>query len=428
MSMRLRRGGGIASVPPPPTADFGPSVGAQAVRDNAGALSVATPGGGVGFSTIAGLSTAIEANPANTVFVATANSYTITSQLTWTAGLHPRIYFPGPPGTRIISGGGSNINGISVPAGGVEIYGGTFTGFGNISSTFQSGVMVRGPSTLSNVIFSGCYRGVGHGGISGDGTNGFLTVSHCEFTDCWLAGIVPSHNDGLKVLFEFNELSGNNAGSFNPGGTASGAKILHNNDSSIYRNNWCHDNNAWGMWWDSSEGPHDIYDNVVERNARAGIFFERSDSTGASTTLHHNYTTGNSAGGTIGGQTATEANSYGINIRNSDNVEVYNNDIDEARYTFLVGCVDSGDVPPTGLNIHDNRIWLRASNSKTGGLDSHVPENGLFTTPITWNTNTYKVLSLSGTYWQWGSGEVANTFTTWQSTYGFDAAGTREVI
>ena len=406
--------------------EFGPTDGAQSVRDDAGPRTVSDPGGGISFSTISALATAINANPANSVFVATAASY--SGGLSGiTDNKHPRIYFPGAPGTRVWDGGGANAIGFNVPVGGMELYGGTLTGWGSMSSTFQGGVIARGPCTIQDVIFDTCYRGIGHGGIAGDGNNGLMTVDHCRFIDNLFAGAVISHNDSMELIFTSNHVVNNNTGAFDEGATASGSKFLHIVDGQFNYNHF-DGNLGFGLWFDSCEAPVTAHDNVCENNDRAGIFYEVSD---GGSRLHNNACIDNGAG------TEPFHHAAQIVVSCSDGsqgvgggIEVDHNILDGARYSFVLFNHDVHPHDCKEINMHANQMWIRGSLAAFGGTDSQTTKTLWTEASNDFDNNEYHVASLSNSNWHWDSGSgsgVAKTWAQWQA-FGFDGSSTREVI
>lgn len=443
------RRGDITQPPtPPPEVDFGPRPSRQAIIDNAGPGSVTAPPGAISFASISALSTAIAANPADSHFVATATSYTISSSpgLTWSVGKRPRIWFPGAPGTRTITSTG-DFTGFSAPTptssddqAYFEVHGGTFTGFGTSGSANPRAAFIRrGPCILEDVEATssrlGLMSAAGQFDFGGHGLNGDLvTIRRCYFHDNWLGGISDGgYGDAggghqQNYLIERTEFSGNNAGLNNPGGDSGGIKLLF--CIGTFRENYSHDNLTWGLWWDScnkhihafqvtTPGALDIYDNVVENNARAGYFFERS----GYGHLHHNWAVGNGTGGLIGGQPQTVGNSWQMLVRNSRNDEVDHNDVDMSTGAGrTLGIANQAGEISMNTVAHDNRVWLRSSGARVGGYDDNSPET-LFTEPsIDWMGNTYMVDTLTGSYWQWSANEAAINWTAWQS---IDTTGTR---
>jgi len=402
----------VTATIPDASGTYGPSAGAQAIRDGTGPDTVSNPGAGQSFATWSELVTKINASAADSIFVASASLYTVTSQATWTAGKHPRIYFLGAPGTVTITGNGADINAISAPDGGCEVHGGTFTGFGNLTSTTRAGIIARSNVLVEDATFTNNLRGIADGATPNPDV---VTIRRCLFQDNLWVGMDCGR--ATTMLCEYNKVQNNNTGGFDAGGSAAGFKILIT--AGTFRYNWFLDNQSWGLWFDSSTGPHTINDNVCENNVGPGLFYERS----GPARIHNNYLTNNGKGAAFGA-----FQDWQLLARNSDapggEIEIDHNDIDDTERVLGVANITEGGM--ANANIHHNRLWLRAAAARVGGHDAITPEL-LWTTPITWNNNLYKVASMSASYWQWGANETLNNWAAWQAL-GFDANGTRELI
>jgi parallel beta-helix repeat protein len=180
--------------------------------------------------------------------------------------------------------------------------------------------------------------------------------------------------DGLLV--EGNYVARNNTERFGTNCRAScaqaGMKLAHMNGVTI-RDNVVEDNNGHGIWCDLDCSNGVIVDNVVRRNAKAGIFYEVSDT------------------GIIASNVVVSNGGYGIRVA-AANTKIYNNTVvdntgsggmwiyDDARSLGFGGWVDVGP-DTTNVELANNIVsdsigndtLLRISIGGTGKTNT-VPE------------------------------------------------------
>lgn len=430
MSLHLRGGLGGGEAPPEP-AVYGPSVGSQYVRDHAAPLAVSDPGTGYTFATMSELQTKINANAANSIFVATASSYTLSGAFGWTTGKHPRIYVPGAPGSKVFNGA-SGDNYINCPTDGLEWRGGTFRNVGNASSAvWMAAIISRGNTVIEDVEFDTCYKGVGYDGSTAVGT---LIYRRLYAHDCLFQGLQMTGSGTTPLdspLVEHCRVRNCNTGRFSLDDTASGMKNLHVTNG-IWRYNWFDANIGFQLWWDACEAPITAYDNVIENGVRAGLFYEISS---GGTRLHNNLLLGNGYGDAL--DAATDWNNWQILVSCSDGtlgagtgIEIDHNIVDGTGR--LIGLLNH-DVHPFDtkmVDVNANQIWARGSSAKLGGSDQQVTKTLWTTGSNHFDAHEYHQTDLANSNWQWSDatgGATAKTFAQWQA-YGFDATATRTVI
>ena len=435
MSLRMRRGGGAGGGV---TEQYGPSMGRQAVIDNALPTTVATPGSGITFATMSALQTAINANAANSVFIATASSYTMSGAFTWTANKHPRIYFPGPPGTRTITGSGGFFEGNQ---GGCEIRGGTFLGVG--SGTTRVAVFGRNDFTVEDIECDGCYEGVSYDGATfGPGTVVYRRIySH----DSLFLGIGCSANSANRLngwVMEKCTIADNNASSFSPDVTAAGLKCLQVTNATI-RQNYCTGNYGFGLWADSV-GSVTWEDNVCEDNLRAGVFCELAE---GGSVIQRNYLKDNGLGDAIWPQSPLndgqiQISSSDANLGSGVRGQCTRNVIDGADRALMLSQHNVHRRVTRNWDSTYNQFWIRDTGAifgdgtgggRVGGIDawntSPPTPIPLWTAGNTFENNDYHIFDLTNGVHRWtgGANGVEKTWVEWQS-YGHDQFSTRVII
>ncbi|MEO6858662.1 MAG: right-handed parallel beta-helix repeat-containing protein [Solirubrobacteraceae bacterium] len=194
-----------------------------------------------------------------------------------------------------------------------------------------AGIYVRTGSetAVSMTIRGGRVTRSGSLGIGGGGVP-HLTIS----------GVEIDHNGASANC-------GDEGGGFK--GVNSGARIT---------NNYVHDNNCMGIWFDINASNNEIDHNRVANNADGGIFYEISQNA----TIHDNTVTGNGAGacGWLWGA--------GIGVASSFNVQVYSNTL-SGNCNGIDGTQQNrtDSAPPAhllmNLSIHNNSI---AGSGQTG--------------------------------------------------------------
>lgn len=460
MSLRLRRGSPATA--PPPSVIFGPTLGAQFVRDHAGPLPVTNPGGGVPFSPVTLISTLIASNPSNTIFVASqTGTYPNFRGINY-SNKHPRFYFPGNALTdyNITGTGALDESGFSGGSAGVEIYGGKWTGYGAASSS--GGGAIRsdsGPTIIQDAYITG-------NGRSGIALQASVATSHtvrrCKMLTNGRYNITcnstPSSTPFITLLLENCWMEDGNSNNNDPGGDA-GCMKLSANDGTIVRNNWSKGNHGYGIWFDAANRNITITDNVIENNVglapipgAGGLFYEVSY---GGTVIEHNYLTGN-------GDPFNNNYPYnGVQIQVSNSPcdgtafapaaasavrsEIRYNDIDTSNFQTPISLYNHSQHPDIlrtrNWYVHHNRMYQRGASgqSRVGLADDSV--NGgtkvgdIGTSPgapglCLFDFNEYHVADINGSYWEHDTARLSPGARTWVDfqSRGHEAHGTRVVI
>lgn len=434
MSLRMRRGGGTEQAPPPPVQTYGPTLGRASVIAGAGARTVSSPGSGISFNSSGSLQSAINAQPSGSVFVCSVNNPTWNSAVD-TGTKAPTIVFPGLVGQIVANGNGAQIMPISLGPN-ATVQGGTFSNFGNTDATVNHGLRMYGDGA---VVEDAVVTGIWHAGIAPAGANN-MRVSHCTMYANGQAGY-GSNGVNLNLTMEYNHVFGNNTRGVNPGNEGGAGKIVGGGGggtSGHFHHNYAHDNNGFGIWWDTNVRDWLIEENVSEDNARSGIFYEASQHS----VIRRNLSSNNGQNVTIGGQAPSFENCIQARIADSNcNLGT--------RGSFELNLIDYTLAPPSGnfggifivwdhtgtvarscqnWDVHDNQFWLRGSvNQRVGGQDTATSAF-----PV-WDNNSffgnqYKVASLGNSYWKWDTGTGGGVSKTWAEWQGFHADIDRSLI
>ncbi|MEO6858664.1 MAG: right-handed parallel beta-helix repeat-containing protein [Solirubrobacteraceae bacterium] len=187
-----------------------------------------------------------------------------------------------------------------------------------------AGIYVRSGSetAVSMTITGGRVTGSGSLGIGGGG------VPHLTIT-----GVEIDHN-GASANCDFE------------GGGFKGI-----NHGSRFTNNYVHDNNCVGVWYDINAANNEIDHNRVDNNRDGGIFYEISQDAW----IHNNEVSGN------GADACSWLWGAGIGIASSFNVQVYDNSL-RGNCNGIAGTQQdrTDSTPPAhllaNLNIRDNRV------------------------------------------------------------------------
>ena len=186
------------------------------------------------------------------------------------------------------------------------------------------------------------------------------------------------HSDrGGGLLIAENEVAFNNFAGFDQGWEAGAGKLSHdnndggagpghthaNNERTVLRNNFVHDNLGRGMWADVNDVRVSYLNNLVIRNSREGIAHEISHSA----TIEGNTLCFNGESDDIwlwGSQ---------IVLQNSDNSVVYNNSVVVGSGGNGIGLIyqprmSGNESTRTSNNtIKANYVWMLDSNTSTHG-------------------------------------------------------------
>ena len=208
------------------------------------------------------------------------------------------------------------------------------------------------------------------------------------------------------MLVEGTEISFNNTARFRLDWEGGGTKFV--GDDIVIRNNYSHDNYGTGLWFDVNSQNGLIEGNTVERNFRAGIFFEVSKGG----VIRNNYTAYNGLDDPRG---VWWLWSGGITVASSEDVEIYGNTlvnnangitaIQQARGNFPWG--DPRVVK--NLFVHDNHVTMDRGHT---GLAQDIGDNAIFTSRNNrFIGNVY--VTGSGDFFEWDNRRL--TFDEWRS-------------
>jgi hypothetical protein len=419
------------------------------------------PTGGTSFATTdtpTTLQAKIDGAAANTVFVAaTTGTYTCFRGINY-GTKHPRFVFPGAAGSYSITGAGTAL-GLDGNAG-LEVYGGTWSGYGSQGPGPVWATPIHangGPSIVQDAVLTGSEVGVlMHGNAT---THTGTRVSHCRMFNNFRYACAGggNANAGLGPVgqvthtLEYSILDNHNLGgrahlsAYDPGGDAGGTKFLHT-DQMICRNNWVKNNYGFGLWWDTGVTNLSAHDNVCETNTFADFFLEVVY---GGCVIEHNYVNSNG----LGDPTASPPfSTYGNPFMNATilvscspadgtslgdfpgpNItsEIRYNDLDASNKCNGVALIDHTAHFEGGSRnwyAHHNRIYMRgtvAQGARSGLFDPHnMNKITLAGANNHFNFNEYHVATVGGTYYEADGSKTLTTFRT----AGHEAAGTEVVI
>lgn len=228
------------------------------------------------------------------------------------------------------------------------------------------------------------------------------------------AGILVSATT-TSVLVNNNEVARNNWAGFRTTYEAGGVKFADVLDLTA-AGNYIHDNQGVGLWCDGScQGG--VYEyNTVQNNAFHGIMHEISHAW----TIRNNIVIGNGFG-TSWGEWLGGA---GIEIDESDHVEVANNFVGNNYRAIVLGMAVRSNAPWADLNntyVHDNMTVTGGTNGTTG-LHQSVNNNAYYTSKANRFVSDDYCMPSSSRGWFWWM----NTYQTtpnWKN-YGEDDSGT----
>lgn len=432
----MRRGSAGAESPPPPSALYGPSLGAASVRSGAGARTVSDPGGGISFNSSTSLQNAINNNPTSSVFVCSVNAPTWNSTVN-TGTKRPTIIFPGPVGQKIIDLGHAAIPFV-VFGDATVIKGGTFQ---NSDYAFAA-IQLADDSVMEDIVMTGCFDK----GCSTFGQN--TRISHCVFHTNGNQGLSSASGPSpgpTNVIIEYCEIYGNNT-RLVQAGVQGGAHKFNFSGHSHYHHNYVHDNIGFGSWWDTGAYDWLIEENVLEDNYFSNLMYEAN----FGSTIRNNLIQNSGRNTSIGGEPASIDNQ--VNVRFSDNpadtpapdgivypVDFHHNIVDHTatlggnsgRLIELWDHTDSAVRHCGNHDIHHNQFWLRPGiagasfirNRDQDVIDTITTNYQLWNLNNTYHNNEYRVGDLLTSYWMWDTGTgfgAQKNFTEWQ---GFHPTG-----
>jgi parallel beta-helix repeat protein len=220
-----------------------------------------------------------------------------------------------------------------------------------------------------------------------------------------LMGLHPQSNTS-GALIEGNNIAYNNTAGFSPHWGAAGIKSILTTSLTV-RNNYVHDNAAYGIWCDNCFAGTTYSGNKVANNAYAGIYHEVS----AGALITGNTLTGNGVNTSRGG----------ILVDNSANVEITGNTLSGNGDGIKLRQVSRPDLPSrvlTNVWVHDNKSTVTRGST---GILQYVGDNSYFTSRnnrFTRNTYTlipaapfaWKGASVNESQWKAAGQDVTGTF------------------
>ena len=170
-----------------------------------------------------------------------------------------------------------------------------------------------GPSgSLAKVYFEGFE--ITGGNFDGSSQSGTAIHGGKVHDDSRFYGLYIRNNDAAGIqsgrgIFERIELTNNSTDSRTLGFNAAGLKARHEIE---VKNSYVHDTQANGLWcdngcFDTSRNVFWVHHNLVVKNGRAGIRWEKVPSTGGEALIEHNEVHGNSYAAGGGGITVRDA-------------------------------------------------------------------------------------------------------------------------
>lgn len=414
--MRLRRSTGGRGASPPAGENYGPTPGADWVRNNAGPRPVTDPGGGYTFTSIVQLNSLIATYPSGSKFVAAAGATQNWDRRVADLGKHPKIYFLGDASlgdgsTVVIDGGGYN-EPLCAPGatGGIELYGGQVQNF----DWDYGAILIRGDSTVADMkSMLNKQHGFRAQGDPEVGLDGAIVFSHCWAYQNERYGMGSTADrvgvaGPQDVTVESCIIEGNNTGAWATADDAGGTKFL--GTSGTWRYNWVKNNIGVGLWWDGRNVNVLCEENVIENNGttfaapvypQPGIFYEIS---GPDCVIQRNYVAGN------GG---TDYGSYPYN----------------GVAQIVVSCSPlDGSVPmynmgSAGGEIRSNDVVTRNGRNAPVLLFNHSSHPDAYRTRK-WNVhhNRFKILTATSTYCRHGLADYSTALSSKEGDIGTSPA------
>ena len=211
-------------------------------------------------------------------------------------------------------------------------------------------------------------------------------------------GQIGMDNGGNNILIQGNEIAHNSYWSgIDPLWAGGGFKVGHSNGL-VVDDNYSHDNYGYGMWTDINNINTTYKHNLNKNNVMGGISHEIS----YAASIHDNILIGNGFGDPRGGGWPWGAE---IQIQNSQNVDVYNNKIDNTNggYGDIVlieqnrGTGTYGPWVTIGNHIYDNIIVDRGLRGISGGVSGDSGTK-IFNGTNTWNKNQFYLRDTAGKF------------------------------
>jgi parallel beta-helix repeat protein len=185
-----------------------------------------------------------------------------------------------------------------------------------------------------------------------------------------------------------------------------------------FRNNWVHDNQGNGIWFDGNNRDVLIDSNIVEDNTRGGIDYEVGDTaTISNNTVSHNcgYTPTDPANQEGCGVGTSLFHGADLFVNTSSNITIFGNTVVASNNG--IGAYDAlrSDATPEGLvvalrnlHVHDNDVSTPAGGAN--GIVGDGRPTQTYNGQNWFQANRY--LTAYATAWQWNG---AKTWTQWQA-------------
>ena len=203
---------------------------------------------------------------------------------------------------------------------------------------------------------------------------------------------------GSNVLFERNEIASNGYFSGVDAGWEGGAAKCARTNGLIVRRNVLRDNDGYGFWTDIDNINTLYEDNLVEGNGHGGIAHEIS----YAAIIRNNKFVNN------GRDSARWLWGAAILVQNSQNVEVYGNDVDMTAAGNGIALIQQdrgvgrhGPYVTINNHVHGNTLTSNTpDHGASGAIADHDPA-GMKAGNNRFNGNRYRVHNASDDHWAW---------------------------
>ena len=163
----------------------------------------------------------------------------------------------------------------------------------------------------------------------------WVTLTNLLLTRNGMIGLRANHANGMRV--QGVTARNNNTERFNPAPSAGGTKITGSTDVQVVGSTFA-DNYGTGLWFDASDYRFSVTGSRFDNNSLHGLFLEVSGT------------------GNVGNNFITRNRGNGLEIDNTDKVEVWNNTFQDNWRTIWI-VQDWRDVNPSGA-YHDPNLPL----------------------------------------------------------------------
>jgi len=440
MSLRMRRGGADPGSPPTPSG-YGPTAGAQPVRDGTIPHAVTIPSGT--FTTV---------NPGDNIAgkITTAGT---NGKLWFTKGPHPagatlaplagqQWYLESPAGytrdatdSAVLTGNDAIQTAlVQTAVAGVQIRGGVFEHQGTaLSEDFRAAIQHTNGAAAGGgswLVEDAIIRNNRVKGLILNGPNSI--ARRCYIHSNGMYGISGGTTAVVSgTTYEYCRVSNNNTLHFNPVFDAGGTK-WSNCPSTTVQYSWFHDNYGSGVWFDGTNYNILIQENVIENNRNWGVFYEISY---GGTMIKRNLLSHNGEGdpsddifnnpqllvSTCDGQGTGSATFQSIDITK-------NQIIGFKRAVYLIDTAGhiSGFPGTRSVHVYDNDITFTTSATDRVGAGGNTTSDQIYTRDNTFEDNHYHTPNTALAYFHWSGGSpgvgVDKTWAQWNA-FGHDTPG-----